>query len=103
MRLKSMNRLEHIATIDFCYWRLEKLNELISKPKSSIERLVDNACGYNEEEEVKEECIPIMEHIIESKKAIGEDYSVEKKYLDKLKQISIRANYINAHSSAVPS
>lgn len=83
-----MNKLEHIATIDFCYWRLGKLNELISKPKSNIERLVDNACGYNEEEEVKKECISLMEQIIESKKAIGEDYSGDKKFLDELKQIS---------------
>lgn len=84
-----MNRLEHIATIDFCYWRLGKLNELISKPKSTIERLVDNACGYNEEEEVKKECIELMEQIIESKKSIGEDCSRDNKYLDELKQISI--------------
>lgn len=84
-----MNKLEHIATIDFCYWRLGKLNELISKPKSIMERLVDNACGYNEEEEVKKECIELMEQIIESKKAIGEDYSRESELLDKLNKISI--------------
>lgn len=84
-----MNKLEHIATIDFCYWRIGKLNEIISKPKSSIEILVDNACGYNEEEEVKKECIELMAQIIESKKAIGEDYSRDKELLDKLKHISI--------------
>lgn len=84
-----MNKLAHIATIDFCYWRLGKLNELISKPKSNIERLVDNACGYNEEQEVNKECIELMKQIIESKKAIGEDYSRDKELLDKLKQISI--------------
>lgn len=48
-----MTKLEHIATIDYCYWRLGKLNEALSKPKSTMEQLVDKACGYNEVEEVK--------------------------------------------------
>lgn len=43
-----MSKLEHVATIDYCYWRLGKLNEALSKPKSAIEQLVDKACGYNE-------------------------------------------------------
>lgn len=79
-----MNKLEHIATIDYCYWRLEKLNEALSKPKSTMER-VDKACGYNEVEEVKKEAITLLEQIIESKKAIGADYSRDSKFLDKLK------------------
>lgn len=80
-----MNRLEHIATIDYCYWRLDKLKEQLSKPKSNIERLVDNACGYNEVEEVKKEAITLLEQIVESKKAIGADYSGDSEFLDKLK------------------
>nr|DAV63612.1 MAG TPA: hypothetical protein [Caudoviricetes sp.] len=80
-----MNRLEHIATIDFCYWRLEKLNETLSKPKSNIEILIDNACGYNEVEDVKKETIILLEQIVESKKAIGADYSGDSEFLDKLK------------------
>lgn len=80
-----MNKLEHIATIDFCYWRLEKLNEALSKPKSNIEILIDNACGYNEVEEVKKEAITLLEQIVESKKAIGADYSGDSEFLDKLK------------------
>lgn len=43
-----MDKLEHIATIDFCYWRLKILCEQLSNTPSNIERLVDNACGYNE-------------------------------------------------------
>lgn len=81
-----MNRLEHIATIDFCYWRLEKLNETLSKPKSNIEILIDNACGYNEVEDVKKETIILLEQIVESKKAIGADYSGDSEFLDKLKK-----------------
>ena len=41
-----MSKLEHIATIDYCYWRLEKLNEALSKPKSTMEQLVDKACVF---------------------------------------------------------
>lgn len=80
-----MNELEHIATIDYCYWRLEKLNEALSKPKSTIEQLVDKVCGYNEVEEVKKEAITLLEQIVESKKAIGVNYSGDSKFLDKLK------------------
>lgn len=79
-----MNRLERIATIDYCYWRLGKLNEALSKPKSTMEQLVDKACGYNEVEEVKKEAIALLEQIVESKKAIGADYSRDSEFLDKL-------------------
>jgi hypothetical protein len=84
-----MSKLEHIATIDFCYWQLGTLNKQLSKHKSNIEILVDKACGYNEAEEVKRECITLLEQIIESKKAIGADYSRDDKFLDKLKRKSI--------------
>lgn len=81
-----MSKLEHIATIDYYYWRLGKLNEALSKPKSTMEQLVDKACGYNEVEEVKKEAIALLESIIESKKAIGVNYSGDSKFLDKLKK-----------------
>lgn len=80
-----MSKLEHIATIDYCYWRLEKLNETLSKPKSTMEQLVDKACGYNEVEEVRKEAMTLLEQIVESKKAIGVNYSGDSKFLDKLK------------------
>lgn len=80
-----MNKLEHIATIDYCYWRLGKLNGALSKPKSTMEQLVDKACGYNEVEEVRKEAMTLLEQIVESKKAIGVNYSGDSKFLDKLK------------------
>lgn len=80
-----MSKLEHIATIDYCYWRLGKLNETLSKPKSVMEQLVDKSCDYNEVEEVKKKAIPLLEQIVESKKAIGADYSGDSEFLDKLK------------------
>jgi len=81
-----METIERIATIDFCYLRLKVLYEQLSKPKSNIERLVDNACGYNETEEIRKECITLVENIIESKKAISADYLGDSKFLDKLKK-----------------
>lgn len=32
-----MSNLEHVATIDYCYWRLNKLKEQLSKPKSTMD------------------------------------------------------------------
>ena len=81
-----METIERIATIDFCYLRLKVLYEQLSKPKSNIERLVDNACGYNEVEEIRKEGIILLEQIIESKKAISADYLGDSKFLDKLKK-----------------
>lgn len=81
-----METIERIATIDFCYLRLKVLYEQLSKPKSNIERLVDNACGYNETEEIRKEGIILLEQIIESKKAISADYLGDSKFLDKLKK-----------------
>ena len=81
-----METIERIATIDFCYLRLKVLYEQLSKPKSNIERLVDNACGYNETEEIRKECITLVEQIIESKKSIGENFTRDICFLNKLKK-----------------
>ena len=85
-RLREMERIEHIATIDFCYWRLEMLCQQLSNTKSNIERLVDKACGYNETEEIRKECITLVEHIIESKKSIGENFTRDICFLNKIKK-----------------
>lgn len=81
-----MKRIDHIATIDFCYWRLEMLCQQLSNTKSNIERLVDKACGYNETEEIRKECITLVEQIIESKKSIGENFTRDICFLNKLKK-----------------
>lgn len=54
---------------------INNIYEQLSKLKSNIEILVDIACGYNEMEEARKECISLLEQIIESKKAIDADYS----------------------------
>lgn len=81
-----MERIEQIATIDFCYFRLKILCKQLSNTKSNIERLVDKACGYNETEEIRKECITLVEQIIESKKSIGENFTRDICFLNKLKK-----------------
>lgn len=81
-----MERIEHIATIDFCYFRLKILCKQLSNTKSNIERLVDKVCGYNETEEIRKECITLVEQIIESKKSIGENFTRDICFLNKLKK-----------------
>lgn len=46
---------------------------------------VEQKMRYNEVEEVKKEAITLLEQIVESKKAIGADYSGDSEFLDKLK------------------
>ena len=85
-----MNKLEHIAIIDYCYWRLKVLSEQLNTSKSGIERMVDKACGFNEVEEIRKESVELVEHIIESKKAIGVDYSGDSQLLNELKGIRVK-------------
>ena len=86
MEKRISNTLEHIAIIDFCYWRLEELNQKLSKPIQAIEAMVDSACGYDRPEEIRKGAISLLERIIESKKAIGADYSGDSKFLEQIKK-----------------
>lgn len=87
MENRISNILEHIATIDFCYWRLGELNQKLSKPTHPIEAMVDSACGYDSTEEIREEAVSLLEQIIESKKAIRADCSGDSKFLEQIKNI----------------
>lgn len=87
MENRISNNLEHIAVIDFCYWRLEELDRKLSKPTHPIEAMVDTACGYDITEEIRKEAVSLLEQIIESKKAIGADYSGDSKFLEQIKNM----------------
>lgn len=87
MENRISNILEHIATIDFCYWRLKELNQKLSKPTRPIEDMIDTACGYDKTEEIRKEAVPLLEQIIESKKAIGADYSGDSRFLERIKKM----------------
>lgn len=84
---KISNTLEHIATIDFCYWRLKELNQKLSKPTRPIEDMIDTACGYDKTEEIRKEAVSLLEQIIESKKAIEADCSGDSKFLERIKKM----------------
>lgn len=87
MENKISNPFEHIAVIDFCYWRLGELNQKLSKPTQAIEAMIDSACGYNTTEEIRNEAVSLLEQIIESKKAIGADHSGDSKFLEQIKNM----------------
>lgn len=87
MENRISNPLEHIAIIDFCYWRLGELNRKLSKPTHPIEDMIDTACGYDKTEEIRKETISLLEQIIESKKAIGSDYSGDSKFSEQIKNL----------------
>lgn len=87
MEKRISNPLEHIAIIDFCYWRLKELNQKFSKPTQPIEALVDSACGYDRTEEIRKEAVSLLEQIIESKKAIRADYSGDSKFLERIRNM----------------
>lgn len=79
--------LEHVAVIDFCYWRLKELNNKLSKPKHPIERMIDTACGYDENKKILEEIISLLEQIIDNKKAIGYDCTGDELWFEKIKNL----------------
>ena len=87
MENRISNNLEHIAVIDFCYWRLKELNNKLSKPKHPIEEMIDTACGYDENKKIREEIISLLEQIIDSKRAIGYDCTGDEIYLEKFKNL----------------
>lgn len=81
-----MRTIVHIAKIDYCYLRLEKLNEELNKPTQPIEAMIDSTCGYDKTEEIRKEAIYLTEQIIKNKKAIGADYSGDSKFLEQIKR-----------------
>lgn len=87
MGISIAKTLEHVAVIDFCYWRLEELNEKLNKPKHPIEEMIDTACGYDENKEIREDVISLLEQIIDSKRAIGYDCTGDELWLEKFKKI----------------
>lgn len=83
------NTLEHVATIDFCYWRLGDLNKKLDKLKHPIERMIDTACGYDETKEIREEIISLLEQIIKSKKIIEYNSTGDELALEKVKNLKV--------------
>lgn len=79
-----MEYLQAIATIDYGYFLLRKINDDM-KNRSPIIMAIDKATGYDDE--FYKEMIPVLEDIIEAKKSINEDYSLDNKMLEKIKEV----------------
>lgn len=81
--LESGEVFEAYARIDYCYYRIAKLQKQMNKPRSPIEMAVDQACGYNPIKEITKELIDLLKKVIESKKFIDDDYSGAQEALNK--------------------
>lgn len=88
-RWESSETFEAYATIDYCYYRLGKIQEEINKvsPKTSIDMLIDNATGFTDAVWAKHipELIDLFECIVEADKVIERDSANAIKVLEALK------------------
>lgn len=88
--LDSEKTFEAYATIDLCYFGLQKLNEELGQPKSVLEILIDRSSGFDKAKlrEWIETSIELLEQIIEAKKVIEADYSNDVKMLDEIRALA---------------
>jgi hypothetical protein len=88
--LESEKTFEAYATIDLCYYGLQKLNEELGQPKSGLEILIDRSTGFDKAKmkEWIETSIELLEQIIEAKKVIEADYKNDSKMLDDIRALA---------------
>lgn len=88
--LDDEKTFEAYATIDLCYYGLQRLSEEIGQPKSRLETLIDKSTGFDKAKmkEWIERSIQLLEHIIEAKKVIEADYSNDSKMLDEIRLLA---------------
>ena len=82
--------LEAIAIIDFSYWHIRKMYEILNK-RTPIEIAIDQSTGH--EDEIYKVIISDIENIIANKKLIGADFSEDERMLAKLKEVYQTTNY----------
>jgi hypothetical protein len=89
--LSSSEVFEAYARIDYSYFCLKEMYDLMGKVKPPIIRAVDEVTGYakQEAEEAKRTAIALMEQIIEDKKIIGAETERDEEALGKIKLIVI--------------
>lgn len=80
------------ATIDAGYYMLQELQKILNKRISPIDKAVDVATGYMQEQHkrIRKQCIEIVKDIIAAKKVIEADYSGDEKLLATLKSLKIK-------------
>ena len=72
-----MTHIEAIFQVDHGMFLLSKINEKLSVKKTTIEKMIDNACGYDETKELSIAARDALNMIIEGKRFLGYDYSKE--------------------------
>ena len=69
--LENEKVFEAYATIDLCYYMLKDLYKNLSKSRSPIAMMIDEATGFSKAK--KKDVISLLEQIIEAKQFIGAD------------------------------
>lgn len=79
------------AMIDFCYWQLGKLKDTLDKPQHPLDRMIDEATGYDKTlaKEARQTAISLLKNIVEYKKEYGADYSYDEEMLNKVTDLQI--------------
>lgn len=88
---ESPEVFEAYAVIDACYYELQNLYKHISKPKTPIHQMIDEASGFGnaQTKEMKEITISLLQQIIEAKKLIEADYKDTEIWLNEVKKIKV--------------
>lgn len=82
-----MNLIEAIEQIDRAHFVLNKIYEDMEKHNSTMERMVNSACDIDKER--KEAIISCLEQIIECKKFLSLDPSLDEVYLSNIKKLDL--------------
>lgn len=84
-----MTKLEAIVQIDHMNFLLKKLYQELSTPpiQTSIEIMVDTACGYDRIKEIRDAIITCLQIKIEAKSALGLDCKNEHNMLKQINEI----------------
>ena len=88
--LESSETFQAYAIIDYCYYRLKKLNKEVSKPKDGLSLMIDKATSFSEHQNKKwiETSIELLQQIIESKKLIEANYENDSKMLAEIEELA---------------
>lgn len=78
------------AQIDCCYWLVGNIQKELARPKDPIYRMIDDQTGYTaaRTKELTEQVIDLVEQIIDCKKKIKADASMDRKMLKALKNLT---------------
>ena len=86
---ESAETMAIYAQIDLNYYFIEHLQKELSKPRTSLEIMIDDATGYGKEriKKMKDEAISLISEIIECKKKIEAPIERDVEFLNGLKQL----------------